>query len=310
MKIVFFGTGKLGLPVLKTLIESSHSLLAVVTQPDKKFGRGWNVLPQPMKAFIEKARPGIPVYQPEKVSDQKFIEDLKKIEADLFIVVDYGQILTKEILALPSKYCINLHPSLLPKYRGASPVNRAILNGDIETGNSIIIMNDKMDAGDILMKSFMKIGPEENAESLFERLSHNGKDLIIKVLDEIACGREHPKKQNEDEATYAPKLKKEDGKIDWSLSARDIHRKIRGLKPWPGAFTYLDGKILKILTADVIAFTDERYKPGQICVEKGLTVCCGKDAISVTKLQLEGKRKMNAREFLLGHKLNKDKQLG
>jgi len=229
---------------------------------------------------------------------------------DIFVVVDYGQILGKEILQIPKKYCINLHPSLLPKYRGAAPVQRAVLAGENKTGNTIIVMNERMDAGDIIAQSETKIDKKEDAAELSRRLSDEGADLIIKTLEKIASGKENLRAQNEKVATYAPKLRKEEGKINWSNSAEVISRKIKGLKPWPVAFTYLDGKMLKILEAEVVEAEDKSLAPGTVCSDKSFLVRGGDKNIQITLLQIEGKKIMPAEEFLKGRNLKIGKMLG
>ncbi|MBU1084488.1 MAG: methionyl-tRNA formyltransferase, partial [Candidatus Omnitrophica bacterium] len=267
MKIIFFGTGDFGLSTLKRLIKSGHDIAAVVTQPDKKKGRGMGVHPTPVKALIEDTMPGTDVLQPGKLTGE-FIEDIKRPEADVFVVVDYGKILPVSVLELPKRYCINLHPSLLPKYRGSSPVNQAILNGDAVTGNTVIKINERMDAGEILLQEEFIIGKDEDALSLSERLSAHGAELIIKTLDMIAAGKETLTAQDESEATYAAKLKKEDGEIDWTRTAEEIDRKIRGLKPWPGAFTYINGKMLKILEAEIAPAQKDIMLAGTVFLDK------------------------------------------
>ena len=304
MKLVFFGTGKFGLSTIKKLIASDHEVLAVVTQPDKKKGRGHNIKPTSVKALVGQIAPAIDVLQPEKVSSKEFVEILKSMGAEIFVVVDYGQLLSKEVLKAPSKYCINLHPSLLPKYRGASPLNHVILNGDPETGNTVIKMNERMDAGSIIMQSKMDIGVEEDAESLGSRLSGQGADLVLKALDEIEVGEEHFTKQDEGEATYAHKLKKEDGLIDWETSAVDIIRKIRALKPWPGAFTLLEGKQLKVIEAEIVDAPEGNIAAGTIFDYKQFIVKAAQGAIRIDMLQLEGKKAMSTEEFLRGHALD------
>lgn len=310
MNIVFFGTGNFGLATLTKLVVSEHNLLAVVTQPDRKKGRGWKVEPQPIKAFIHANHPEIPIFQPEKLSDNGFAENLKELNADIFIAVDYGQILGKEILQIPQKYCINLHPSLLPKYRGAAPAQRAVLAGEKKTGNTIIVMNERMDAGDIIAQTETKIAETEDAAELSLRLSAEGASLIIKTLEKIAAGKEKLRAQNEKEATYAPKIRKEEGKIDWSNPAEEIVRKIRGLKPWPGAFTYLEGKILKIIEAEIVDAEDKSLAPGIVCRENTLLVSTGGKNIRITCLQIEGKKIMPAEEFIKGRNFKNGTVLG
>ncbi len=310
MKIIFFGTGKFGLPTLKKLLQSRHDVLAVVTQPDASKGRGWNVFPTSVKAFIEKAAPDIEVLQPSEVSDPVFIGHIRSIDADVFVVVDYGQILDKQLLELPKEYSVNLHPSLLPAYRGAAPVNRAILNGDRETGNTVIKMTEKMDAGAIIAQEKTLIGDEENAPELIERLAKSGADLLLKTLDLIGSGKARPISQDEADVSYAPKLQKKEGKIDWGTPASDLARKIRAMQPWPGAFTLIDGKVLKIFKTCVIASGEEEGTPGTVIDENEFVVKAGRDALRIDVLQIEGKRKMPRDEFLRGQKVTKGKVLG
>ncbi|MFH1837623.1 MAG: methionyl-tRNA formyltransferase [Candidatus Omnitrophota bacterium] len=309
MKIIFFGTGEFALPSLKKVIAADHDLMALVTQPDSKKSRGWNVQATPTKALIEKLMPGMAIFQPEKL-DNAFIEQLKGPEADIFIVVDYGKILPKEILNIPQKYCINLHPSLLPKYRGSSPINRAILNGDAITGNTVIEMSERMDAGRIILQEEIRIKEREDSTGLFARLSLSGADLILKTLNLIEEGKETVTEQDESKASYAPKLKKEDGEIDWTLPAVRIERSIRGLQPWPGAFTYIGNKRLKILKADIAFPEDGINPPGTVSLKKGLTVYTADGAIRVKMLQIEGKKPMPADEFMKGNALKEGMILG
>ena len=309
MKIVFFGTGKFGLPALKKLLKSSHEVAAVVTAPDRKKGRGWNIQPMPVKAFLEQAAPGMDIFQPAKALEAAFIGSLKGIGADIFVVVDYGRLLGKEILEVPRKYCVNLHPSLLPRYRGASPVNWAILNGEEETGNTVIRMTERMDAGSIIMQETTKIGGDENVVDLLERLSRRGADLLSKALDAIEAGQERFREQDENAVSYAPKLEKKQGRIDWAASAPEIIRKVRGMQPWPGAFTYLDGRMIKILKAGPAGAGADAGTPGTVCGEGKFIVNTGSGAVRINILQLEGKKAMTSDEFLRGYRLRKGAML-
>ncbi|NQT32910.1 MAG: methionyl-tRNA formyltransferase [Candidatus Omnitrophica bacterium] len=310
MRIVFFGTGKFGLPSLKKLLESDHEIVAVVTQPDRKKGRGWNIQASPVKAFIEQAAPAAGVLQPVKASDRSFISSLRERDTDLFVVIDYGQILSREVLDIPKKYCINLHPSLLPKYRGASPVNWTVINGESETGNTVIKIDERMDAGEVIMQEKLTVAKEDDAEVLLDKLSLKGVELLIKALEEIESGTESFSPQDESAASYAPKLKKEDGQIDWSLTSSRIICKTKGLKPWPVAFTYLEGKTLKILEAEDANNITEALAPGTICDKNEFIVKTGDGAIKINKLQMEGKRVMPSSEFLKGYRTGKGIVLG
>ncbi len=310
MRIIFFGSGGFGLPTLKKLLESRHEVVAVVTQPDKKKGRGWNVQPTLYKAFMEQSAPGIEVFQPDKVSDGAFVAEIKGLDADLFVVVDYGQFLTREVLAIPKKYCVNLHPSLLPRYRGAAPINRLLMNGEKITGNTVIKMNERMDAGDIIMREETPVLKDEDAELLAARLSNMGAALMLKALDAVGKGEDKPTPQDEGAATYAPKLTKDDGKIDWARNVEEILRKIKGAKPWPGAFTFLDGKALKVHKAKPAEYIFADAAPGTIVDERNFVVRCGEGFLEMNEVQLEGKRAMSAGEFLRGYPIEKGKVLG
>ena len=303
MRIVFFGTGDFGIPTLKSLLRSSYTVVAAVTRPDVRKGRGWNILPTPVKEIMEKAAPGTMVLQPTDLSDPEFIEKLKSFNADIFVVVDYGRILTDEVLDIPHKYSINLHPSLLPLHRGPAPVNRAILNGDSVTGNTVIKINECMDAGDILLQEKVDIGEHDTAAALEGKLSLRGSALILKAVDLIASDKVSFDSQDESKVTYAAKLSKQEGKIDWDMSAREIALKVRGLQPWPGAYTYLNGKVLKLLQASVCDVQDGNFKRGEVLSSGAkLVVNTGEGALRVAKIQLEGKKAMTSDEFLLGYK--------
>lgn len=310
MRIVFFGSGEFGLPTLKKIFESRHEVAAVVTQPDKKKGRGWNVQAAPFKAYMEGSWPGIMVLQPEKLSDPGLLPDLARLGADVFVVIDYGQFLTKEVLAIPKKYCVNLHPSLLPKYRGAAPVNRALMAGEKITGNTVIKMDERMDAGEIILQEETAVRDDEDAVSLSARLADSGAVLLIKTLDLIEKGGEKLVLQDDKAVTFARKLSKEEGLIDWTKDPEDILRKIRGAQPWPGAFTYLGGKMIKIFKARRTEYIFHDSPAGAVVDPKRLIVCAGDGFIQIDELQVEGKRAMSVPEFLRGSRIEKGKILG
>ena len=302
MRIVFFGTGDFGIPTLKSLLGSSYGISAAVTRPDVRKGRGWNVLPTPVKEIMEKAAPGMMVLQPVKLSDPEFVESLKSFNADIFVVVDYGKILPKEILDIPRKYSINLHPSLLPLYRGPAPVNRALLNGDSVTGNTVIRINESMDSGDIILQEIVDTGEHDTAGVLEGKLSLRGAALILKTIDLIASDNVSFETQDESKATYAAKLEKSEGKIDWNLPAREIALKVRGLQPWPGAYTYLEGKVLKVMQASVCNVPKGSFARGEVLhIGSKLIVKTGEGALRISKVQLEGKKAMTSDVFLMGH---------
>jgi methionyl-tRNA formyltransferase len=311
MRVVFFGTGNFGIPTLKGLLRSTHAVAAAVTRPDVRKGRGWNVLPTPVKEIAEKVAPGMMVLQPEKLTDEGFLENLRNLNADVFVVVDYGKILPPDLLEMPEKYCINLHPSLLPLYRGAAPVSRAIMNGDKVTGNTVIKMNERMDAGDVIVRESLDIEEHDTSDVLENKLSLRGSALVLRALDLLASGRADLERQDESLATYAPKLEKAEGKIDWSMPASEIALRVRGLQPWPGAYTYLNGKVLKVIQASTCVCPEGDFAFGEVLqADTRMAVKAREGALRVSKLQLEGKKAMTSDEFLMGHQRIKGMVLG
>ncbi|MGB3113316.1 MAG: methionyl-tRNA formyltransferase, partial [Candidatus Omnitrophota bacterium] len=286
MKLMFFGTGEFGIPTLEKLLESDHKVIAVVTQPDRQKGRGWKVQPAPVKAFLKEKGVRVELFQPGKVSDMALGNKLRSKRADVFVVVDYGMFLSQPLLNAPNKFCINLHPSLLPKYRGAAPVNWAILNGEKETGNTVIRLSGRMDAGSIILQERIYIGDGENAIELADRLSKSGADLVLKALELIEENIVEFKEQEESEASFAPGLEKEQGRINWKESAFEIGRKIRALQPWPGTFTHFGGKILKVIKAQVVMNIEDNKTPGSICDESKFIVATGKGALQMEEVQI------------------------
>ncbi len=300
-KVIFIGTADFAIPILESLITNGYPLLAVITAPDKPVGRKQIITPPPIKILAEKHN--IPVFQPKTISNIK--NQISNIRPDLIVVTAYGQILPKEILEIPRYGCLNIHPSLLPKYRGPSPIQYTILNGDKETGVTIILMNEKIDAGSILGRlnlprrfSLQKLNPEE----LEKELSELGAKLLIETIPKWINGEIKPIVQNESKATYTKILTREDGKIDWKKSAEEIERQIRVLNPEPGTFTILENKIVKILKADIL-LTNGNKKVGEFFLTEkgGLAVACGKGTLVLEEIQPEGKRKMTGKEFLNGH---------
>lgn len=309
MKIVFFGSSDFAVPSLENLLGSSHEILAVVTQPDRKSGRDLKIGKTPVKDAASSR--GIKIYQPENIAEPSSLGYFKSLSADLFVVVAFGQILAKSVLGIPGLYSINLHASLLPKYRGAAPINRAIMNGERKTGLSIIRMNEKMDAGDIILQRRLEVEKEDTSETLQRKLSSLGAILLLDAIRFIGEERVKFKKQDEKKATFAPKLKKEDGLIDWKKDTLEIHNKVRGLVPWPCAFTFLNGKILKIWKSDILLSRGKPEPGGIVDIQKeGFTVGCGKGSLIVKELQLEGGKRMAAASFVRGHKLEKGMFLG
>ncbi|MDP8298725.1 MAG: methionyl-tRNA formyltransferase [Candidatus Tantalella remota] len=310
MRIVFFGTGKFGIPSLEGLLSSSHEVAAVVTQPDRPKGRGWKLQPTEVKAWISSAAGEVKILQPENKGATDIAGELEKIEADVYVVIDYGRILKKEVLRLPAKYCVNLHPSLLPAYRGAAPVNRAILNGEVKTGITVFRMNERMDAGDIILQEESDVDPSDNALTLSERLSKEGASLLLEALAQIQDGSEVFTPQDETAVTFAPKLNKEEGKIDWSSTAEKIVAQVRGMIPWPGAYTFFNGKRLGVLGACVDDPEGTLLPQGGLVREGAFIVATGKGTVKIDILQPEGKKAMAAEDFLRGQNLSKGTVLG
>ncbi|MEE8359985.1 MAG: methionyl-tRNA formyltransferase [Candidatus Omnitrophota bacterium] len=302
MKIIFFGTSDFAVPSLERIMGSDHELSSVVTQPDRKKGRHLVLTPPPVKESVGKS--SIPLHQPLDASSPETVTLLKKYGADLFVVVEFGQILKKNLLEVPNGSCVNLHASLLPKYRGASPINWALVNGEKVTGVTTMKMVEKMDAGDVILQREADIKPLDTGETLKERLAVLGAELLMETIDLIASGKAAYKKQDEKEATYAPKLKKEDGLIDWSKDAREIENRVRGFSPWPSAYTHWNGNLVKIWKAESKATPQSKPDIGKILrLDDGIVVGTGKGELSVKTLQLEGGKRLDAASFLNGHKL-------
>lgn len=297
------GTPDFAVPPLTALVEAGHEVAAVVTQPDKPKGRGKAVLMTPVK---EKALSyGIPVYQPARIKkDEEFLKTLREINPDAIVVAAFGQILPKEILELPKYGCVNIHASLLPKYRGAAPIQWAVIDGEKESGITTMMMDVGLDTGDMLDRTVIPLAEDETGGSLFEKLSRAGGPLILKTLEALENGTAVRTKQPEEGATYAGMLDKSLGNIDWTQSAAKIERLIRGLNPWPSAYTGYKGKTMKLWAADVLEGTFEGV-PGEIIkVEKErFLVRTGDGALAVKELQLEGKKRMDAASFLRGFSL-------
>jgi methionyl-tRNA formyltransferase len=297
MRIVFIGTGEIGVPSLRALLNSEHEVVAVVTQPDKPVGREQRIEPPPIKKEIAKTR--IPILQPARIKDQRAIEAIRDLAPDVIVVVAYGQILPRDVLAIPHLACLNLHASLLPRWRGAAPIQAAIAAGDCETGITTMYMDEGLDTGDILLQRRVEILPNDSGGSLHDRLAQIATEALLESLRLVAPGNAPRISQDNARATYAPKLKREHGQIDWSESAEAIERRIRAYNPWPGAFMKVADQNLKIFSASVVELNG---RPGEILrSDKDLIVAAGKGALSLAELQLEGKRRMSAAEFLRGH---------
>ena len=297
------GTPDFSVGALEKIIEAGHEVTLVVTQPDKEKGSGKELAFSPVKECA--LRHNIPVFQPVKIRLPENVEELKKYEADVFVVAAFGQILSKEILDMPRFGCINIHASLLPKYRGASPIAWSILNGDKETGVTIMQMNEGMDTGDILLQKAIAIDKKETTEGLFDKLMDLGAEMIVEALDKLSKGELTATPQDESLASKVGKMDKTFGLIDWNEAADVIERKIRGLYSWPSAYTFLNGKRLKIYNGDVVS-PDNTAKPGSIIAvdKESFTVSTGDKALKISDVQIEGKRRMNVKEFLLGNAIS------
>ena len=298
MKIVFMGTPDFAVPTLESLMKGGHEVIAAVTQPDKPKGRGKAVLMTPVK---EKALEyDIPVYQPVKARDPEFIALLEEMNPDCIVVVAFGQILPKAILDIPKYGCINVHASLLPKYRGAAPIQWAVIDGEEKSGVTTMLMDEGLDTGDMLEKIEYVLDENETGGSLFDKLSTLGGELILSTLEKIEDGTITRTPQGESVTSYAKMLQKSMGKIDWSMEAVKIERLIRGLNPWPSAYTSLKGKTVKIWAAKVEE-GQTTGNPGRVTVTKDkLLVETGEGFLSITELQLEGKKRMETAAFLRG----------
>ena len=300
MRIVFMGTPDFSVPALEALVEGGHEVVAAITQPDKPKGRGKAVLMTPVK---EKAMElGIPVYQPVKVRGPEFVEKLRQMEPDAIVVVAFGQILPKSILEIPRYGCVNIHASLLPKYRGAAPIQWAVIDGERESGVTTMFMNEGLDTGDMLEKEAVTLDPKETGGSLHDKLSAIGGRLILSTLKGLEDGTLKGTPQTDEGSCYAKMLKKSLGDIDWTMDAAAIERLIRGLNPWPSAYTCLHGKTLKIWDGDVLE-REYGVEPGTVAevAKDRLVVQTGQGSLAIRSLQLEGKKRMDAGDFLRGY---------
>ncbi len=307
------GTAELSCASLRALVDApGFEVIAVVTQPDRPKGRELHVQASPVKELA--LRLAVPVLQPERAREERFLSEMQRLKPDLIAVAAFGQLLPRALLELPRFGCINVHTSLLPKYRGAAPIQWAILNNESETGVTIMKMDAGMDTGDILSQEKTPIEPSDTSETLHERLARMGAQLLVGTTGEYVAGRIRPQPQVADLATYAPKIKKEDGQIRWTDPARKIWNQVRGLVPWPGAFTHLPvqggrPQFLKLWQAEVVGLTGN---PGEVlhADKTGLIIGCGQDALRVLQLQREGGRRLSAEQFLAGHRLSSGQRVG
>jgi methionyl-tRNA formyltransferase len=306
MRLVYLGTPAFAVPTLERIVAAGHETLAVVTQPDRPKGRGGQLAAPPVKEAA--LRLGLPVFQPERVRRPEAVEYLRKLAPDVMVVVGYGQIIPQNVIDLAPRGIINVHASLLPKYRGAGPVQWAIVNGEMRTGVTTMRIDAGLDTGDMLLKAETEIGPEETAVELGARLSVMGADLLVETLAKLDTIV--PERQNAAEATLAPILKKEDGRIDWRSAARAIHNRVRGLQPWPGAYTSFRGQALHLWRAAVREAGGERTGAGVIRHVKPLMVECGEGWLELMDVQLEGRKRMSAADFANGQRLAENEVLG
>ncbi len=304
MRIVFIGTGEIGVPALRALLQSrTHQLVGAVTQPDRPVGRDQRIQAPPVKVALTKT--SIPILQPERIRNAEAVAQIRELAPEVIVVMAYGQILPKSVLEIPTVACLNLHASLLPRHRGAAPIQAAIVAGETETGITVMHMDEGLDTGDVLLQKKLEISPHETGGSLHDRLAQLAPEALLEALDQLADQTAPRRPQDATEATYAPKLTREAGKIDWSEPAEAIERKIRAFDPWPGAFTQLTDaagktrhlKIFRACLHDQIAGA-----PGSVSApnDSQLLVATGRGALGLEEVQLEGKRRLTAAEFLRG----------
>ncbi|WP_027356485.1 methionyl-tRNA formyltransferase [Desulfofundulus thermocisternus] len=304
MRVVFMGTPDFAVPALHALVNAGYPVVGVVTQPDRPRGRGGRIQPPPVKQAA--LRMGLPVLQPVRVRDDYFIEQLRELKPDIIVVAAYGQILPPSILYLPPRGCVNIHASLLPRYRGAAPIHRAIMNGERETGVTIMLMDEGLDTGDILLQQAVSIEETDNAGVLHDRLALLGAELLLKALQLLKQGNLRRRPQEDSLATYAPPLTREDEIINWERAARDLYNQIRGLDPWPGARTWWEGKVLKVWRVSIKGEGNpvKGVIPGQVVTAgEEVLVATGKGYLSLQEVQLQGGRRLPIADFLRGHNL-------
>ncbi len=307
MKVLFMGTPEFASESLKALANSEYDICGVFTQPDKPKGRGYKLAFSPVKEFA--LENGLKVFQPSKLKTGEAFEIIKDLNPDIIVVVAYGKILPKEIIDFPKYGCVNVHGSLLPKYRGAAPIQWSVINGETKTGVTTMYMDEGLDTGDMLLKESVDVLPNETSGELYERLAKIGANLLIKTLNKIEDGTILPEKQNDDDFTYAPMLNKDMALIDWTKKAKKIHDLVRGLNPWPITYSYIGGKRLKIYKTEVL----DNYQglPGEIVNTSPLIVACGDNtALKILEVLYEGKKRMKSEDFLRGYKVESNMKLG
>ncbi len=307
--IVFMGTPEAAAVSLEHLLKDANPVVGVVTQPDRPAGRGQKRAPSPVRRIAEKHH--LPLLAPEKIRGHEFLNALKSWEPQLIVVVAYGRILPRSVLDLPAHGCLNAHYSLLPKYRGAAPVEWAILNGEEKSGVTTMKLVEKMDAGPILLQEELSLAPDETAASLESKLIPVGARLLLETIRRLQSGSVTPRPQIEEEASYAPILKKEDGQINWTQPAKAIERQVRGFYPWPSAYTYLRGKILKVYRAAVISAGDKGSPSEVVRADRGgLWIATGQGILGLEEVQLENRKRLTAAEFIKGARIEKGERLG
>lgn len=302
MRLLFMGTPEFAVPCLARLIADGYEIAGVFTQPDKPKGRGHKLAPPPVKELA--LQHNLPVYQPEKLRDGRALEIFRSLKPDLAVVVAYGRILPKELLEVPPFGCINVHGSLLPKYRGAAPIQWSVLNGDPSGGITTMYMAEGLDSGDMILQEETPIGENETSGELYERLSQMGASLLLETVKRVLAGNAPRIPQEESQATLAPMLEKSMGQLDFSKPAFAVHKWICGMNPWPAAFTLLDGMPVKVYRSHIVQGEGE---PGTILPGKGLTIACGQGAVELLEIQAQGGKRMAAADYLRGHPLQTPK---
>lgn len=309
MKIVFMGTPEFAVPCLQKIIDESHEVLAVVTQPDKPKGRGKKLAMPPVKELALKY--DIPVYQPLKAREESFVDTLKEMNPELIVVVAFGQILPKSILDIPKYGCVNVHASLLPRYRGAAPLNWVIINGEEKTGVTTMYMDEGLDTGDMILKSEIPLDDEITAGELHDKMMIDGAKVLKETIDLIEKGEAPREKQSNENTCYSPIMNKSLGNIDWNKSAIDIHNLVRGINPWPSAYTTYEGQTMKIWKTKVIDKNSDKDPGTIISVDKeGINVSTSEGIVQIKEIQMAGKKRMEVPEYIKGNNINTDIILG
>lgn len=307
MRILFMGTPEFAEVSLKALVEDNRDVVCVITQPDKPKGRGYEMAMPEVKVYaMEK---NIPVYQPDTLKDNAILPLLQKYQPDVIVVVAYGKILPEYVLNFPKYGCINIHGSLLPKYRGAAPIQRAVINGEEVSGVTSMYMEKGLDTGDMLIKRELPIGMETTAGEYHDALALLGGKVLLETLDVLSEGNISPKKQDDALSTYASQLSKAEGEIDWNNTSVEIYNKVRGLNPWPKAFSFIEGKRFVV---DFVYKSEQCGKPGEVLAadKDGILVACGEGSVLIKEIKIEGKKKMSVEDYLRGHKIEKGTLLG